>query len=216
MTMDVNFICTTDGRGHWSGIVDRLVTVMLDPGHGGEDPGAVGQGGSYEKNVTLAVAKRLKARIDAEPNMRAVLTRDADLLVDEASRLELSQLRGYHCILVDEAQFLTPRVIEELRQVTRLLDIPVICYGLRTDFRTQLFPGAQRLMELADALEEIKTTCAFCNKKAVFNMKLLDGRPTQAGPTVELGTEEKYLPTCCDCYFKAFQTTLPESASLSL
>jgi N-acetylmuramoyl-L-alanine amidase len=62
-------------------IVDRLVTITLDPGHGGEDPGAVGRGGSYEKNVTLAVAKRLKAKIDAEPNMRAVLTRDSDFFV---------------------------------------------------------------------------------------------------------------------------------------
>jgi N-acetylmuramoyl-L-alanine amidase len=62
-------------------VVNRLVTITLDPGHGGEDPGAVGHGGSYEKNVTLAVAKRLKAKIDAEPNMRAVLTRDSDFFV---------------------------------------------------------------------------------------------------------------------------------------
>lgn len=62
-------------------VVDRLVTIMLDPGHGGEDPGAVGKRGTYEKNVTLAIARRLKARIDAEPNMRAVLTRDGDFFV---------------------------------------------------------------------------------------------------------------------------------------
>ncbi|MBK1680044.1 N-acetylmuramoyl-L-alanine amidase [Rhodocyclus tenuis] len=62
-------------------VVDRLVTITLDPGHGGEDPGAVGRGGSYEKHVTLAVAQRLKARIDNEPNMRAVLTRDSDFFV---------------------------------------------------------------------------------------------------------------------------------------
>ncbi|MFZ2855509.1 MAG: N-acetylmuramoyl-L-alanine amidase [Rhodocyclaceae bacterium] len=62
-------------------VVDRLVTITLDPGHGGEDPGAIGRGGSYEKNVTLAVARRLKAKIDAEPNMRAVLTRDSDFFV---------------------------------------------------------------------------------------------------------------------------------------
>ncbi len=62
-------------------VVDRLVTITLDPGHGGEDPGAIGRGGSYEKHVTLAVAKRLKAKIDAEPNMRAVLTRDTDYFV---------------------------------------------------------------------------------------------------------------------------------------
>ncbi|UCV12574.1 N-acetylmuramoyl-L-alanine amidase [Dechloromonas denitrificans] len=69
-------------------IVDRLVTITLDPGHGGEDPGAVGKGGSYEKNVTLEVAKRLKARIDAEPNMRAVLTRDSDFFVPLQMRVQ--------------------------------------------------------------------------------------------------------------------------------
>lgn len=61
--------------------VDRMLTIMLDPGHGGEDPGAIGKRGTYEKNVTLAIARRLKARIDAEPNMRAVLTRDGDFFV---------------------------------------------------------------------------------------------------------------------------------------
>ncbi|HEX9195533.1 MAG TPA: N-acetylmuramoyl-L-alanine amidase [Azonexus sp.] len=69
-------------------IVDRLVTITLDPGHGGEDPGAVGRRGTYEKTVTLAVAKRLKARIDAEPNMRAVLTRDSDFFVPLQMRVQ--------------------------------------------------------------------------------------------------------------------------------
>ena len=69
-------------------IVDRLVTITLDPGHGGEDPGAVGRGGTYEKSVTLAVVKRLKARIDAEPNMRAVLTRDSDFFVPLQMRVQ--------------------------------------------------------------------------------------------------------------------------------
>ena len=69
-------------------VVDRLVTITLDPGHGGEDPGAVGSGGSYEKHVTLAVAKRLKAKIDAEPNMRAVLTRDTDYFVPLNMRVQ--------------------------------------------------------------------------------------------------------------------------------
>ncbi|TXI73000.1 MAG: N-acetylmuramoyl-L-alanine amidase [Dechloromonas sp.] len=69
-------------------IVDRLVTITLDPGHGGEDPGAIGKGGSQEKNVTLQVAKRLKAKIDAEPNMRAVLTRDSDFFVPLQMRVQ--------------------------------------------------------------------------------------------------------------------------------
>lgn len=69
-------------------VVDRLVTITLDPGHGGEDPGAIGRGGSYEKHVTLAVARRLKAKIDAEPNMRAVLTRDTDFFVPLHMRVQ--------------------------------------------------------------------------------------------------------------------------------
>ncbi len=69
-------------------VVDRMVTITLDPGHGGEDPGAVGRGGTYEKNVTLAVARRLKAKIDAEPNMRAVLTRDSDFFVPLQMRVQ--------------------------------------------------------------------------------------------------------------------------------
>lgn len=69
-------------------VVDRMVTIMLDPGHGGEDPGAVGKRGTYEKNVTLAIARRLKARIDAEPNMRAVLTRDGDFFVPLQMRVQ--------------------------------------------------------------------------------------------------------------------------------
>ena len=91
-----SFIASTDDGGRSQDaagrqdrpIVDRLITVTLDPGHGGEDPGAVGRGGSYEKNVTLAVAKRLKAMIDAEPNMRAVLTRDTDYFVPLRKRVE--------------------------------------------------------------------------------------------------------------------------------
>ena len=70
--------------------------------------------------------------------------------------------RDAHCILVDEVQFLEPKQIEQLRLMTYLWKVPIICYGLRTDFRTGLFPGSQRLMELADSIEEIKTTCQFC------------------------------------------------------
>ncbi|MCM8594867.1 N-acetylmuramoyl-L-alanine amidase [Accumulibacter sp.] len=76
------------GKRQGRPIVDRLVTVTLDPGHGGEDPGAVGNGGSYEKHVTLAVARRLRAKIDAEPSMRAVLTRDSDYFVPLHQRVQ--------------------------------------------------------------------------------------------------------------------------------
>ena len=131
---------------------------------------------------------------------RAGLTREADILVAPDSDLPRDKLAGAHCILVDEAQFLSERVVEQLRSVATELSIPVICYGLRGDFRTRLFPGSRRLMELADEISEVKTTCAYCNRKAVFNLKLVGGQPSQSGPVVDLGSEEKYLPTCAKCY----------------
>lgn len=108
--------------------------------------------------------------------------------------------RKVHCVLVDEVQFLDPKHIDQLRMVTYLWKVPVICYGLRTDFRTQMFPGSKRLMELADSIEEVKTTCQFCNRKAVFNLKHLNGVADTEGPAIQLGAEEKYFPTCYACY----------------
>jgi thymidine kinase len=71
---------------------------------------------------------------------------------------------------------------------------------LRTDFRTHAFPAAKRLFELADSIEEVKTTCHYCLRKAIFNLKLINGKATKEGPSVELGCEEKYLPACASCY----------------
>merc|ERR1712014_464783 len=86
--------------------------------------------------------------------------------------------------------------VERLRDVATNQHIPVICYGLRTDFRSRLFPGSQRLLELADTIEEVKTTCTYCNRKAIMNLKSVDGKETMAGPTVCLGAEEMYVPSC--------------------
>lgn len=89
--------------------VSRLITIMLDPGHGGEDPGAIGQGGSHEKNVTLAVAKRLKAKIDAVPNMRAVLTRDGDFFIPLNQRVEKARrIRADLFVSVHADAFIKP------------------------------------------------------------------------------------------------------------
>jgi len=127
---------------------------------------------------------------------RAGLNREADVLLTEDSTFPAKSLEGVHCVVVDEAQFLHPTVIERLREVATTLQIPVICYGLRTDFRSRLFPGSKRLMELADTIEEVKTTCSFCNRKAIFNLKSVDGKETMEGPTVCLGGEEMYVPSC--------------------
>jgi thymidine kinase len=138
---------------------------------------------------------------------RAGLQMDADVLAPATGSMTMPALDNVACVLVDEAQFLSVQAIDQLHQIAHAAvapespkGIPVICYGLRTDFRTQLFPAAQRLFELADTIEEIKTICYYCLQKAVFNLKLLDGRATVLGPSVELGCEEKYLPACADCY----------------
>ena len=131
---------------------------------------------------------------------RAGLQKEADLLVSDDTNLNAHCDDDLDCILVDEAQFLSREIIGQLRQVAYIKNIPVICYGLRTDFRTHLFAGAQRLFEVADTVEEVKTTCAFCNKKAIYNLKLINGIPTLKGPSIDLGAEEKYLPSCHRCY----------------
>ncbi|MBX7144561.1 MAG: thymidine kinase [Oligoflexia bacterium] len=131
---------------------------------------------------------------------RAGLEQVADLAISDNGRIPLDALEGVSCVLVDEAQFLTTSVINQFRDIATLHEIPVICYGLRADFRSHLFEGSRRLLELADTIEEIKTTCAFCNKKAIMNLKHSDGRATIEGPTVDLGAEEKYFPACYSCY----------------
>lgn len=135
-----------------------------------------------------------------EITSRAGLSQDADMLLQPNEDLDMESLASYDCILVDEAQFLSNHLIDQLRFLTHTRRVPVICYGLRTDFRRKLFPGSQRLFEIADSIEEVKTTCAYCNRKGIYNLKLMDGRPTLAGPTVDLGADEKYQPACHTCY----------------
>lgn len=131
---------------------------------------------------------------------RAGLEMDADILINDENSLKGVDYCGISCILVDEVQFLSAKVIEELRRIALDFDIPVLCYGLRTDFKSRLFEGSQRIMELADSIEEIKATCHYCNRKSIMNLKHVNGLATNEGPTVELGAEEKYFPTCYKCY----------------
>lgn len=136
---------------------------------------------------------------------RAGLEQEADILVDSETQLQDHAFVGVDCILVDEVQFMPATIIEQLRAITRSLNIPVICYGLRTDFRTKLFEGSKRLLELADSVEEVKSTCHFCNKKAVMNLKHVNGVANIAGPSIQLGAEEAYYPACFPCYSKQLE-----------
>ena len=105
-------------------------------------------------------------------------------------------------IIADEAQFFTPQQIDELRYLVDEEDIPVLCFGLRTDFLTHFFPGAQRLMELADSLTEIKTVCA-CGSKATVNARIDEkGRIVTSGGQVMLGGNDSYLAMCHQCWKK--------------
>jgi thymidine kinase len=125
----------------------------------------------------------------------------ADLVLENNSVITADDLTRVSCVLVDEAQFLSLFTIEQLAYIAHCNpSIPVICYGLRTDFKTKLFPAAARLMELADSIEEVKTTCHYCEKKAIFNLKFVNGVATRVGPSVDLGAEEKYAPACAACY----------------
>ena len=99
------------------------------------------------------------------------------------------------CVLVDEAQFLSRKNVEELSDVVDLLNIPVICYGLRADFRGELFEGSKWLLTIADKIEEIKTICE-CGNKATYNMRIVDGKPTTLGDQVLIGGNESYISVC--------------------
>ena len=129
----------------------------------------------------------IAARVDAlaypETDLRQLVERDV------AARGKLD------CVLVDEAQFLAPAQVMQLCQVADFLDVPVMCYGLRADFRAELFPGSAALMALADDIEELKTIC-WCGRKATINARILDGHVLREGPQVLIGGNETYTALC--------------------
>ena len=137
-------------------------------------------------------------------------------MVEDDTVLDPRDFAGLDCVLVDEAQFLSPSLIEDLRRITVDPGVPVICYGLRTDFRTRLFPGAQRLMELADRIEEVKVTCQYCSRKAICNLRFVNGTPTVRGPQIQLGADEQYAPVCWSHYDEATRTLAHDTSGAVL
>lgn len=159
---------------------------------------------SYEQQGKKVLL--LKPKIDTrfglwEIKSRAGLVKNADFLIDDNNRLVEQKIQQYDCILVDESQFVPPPFVDHLREISVTYDVPVICYGLRTDFKARLFDGSKRLMELADSISEIKNTCHFCNGKSLFNLKMIEGTPTFEGPQIQLGAEELYVPCCSKCFY---------------
>lgn len=110
--------------------------------------------------------------------------------------------RDVSCLLVDEAQFLTAEQVDDLLRIALLDDIPVLAYGIRTDFQTTAFRGSRRLLEIAHSLEELKTICR-CGRKAIFNGRLVDGRYVFDGDQVAIdGVEVTYESLCGVCYLQ--------------
>ena len=107
-------------------------------------------------------------------------------------------------VIVDECQFMTETQIDQLRSIVNECAVPVICFGLRTDFQTRLFPGSRRLMELADCIEEIKTMCD-CGAKATVNARICDGYIVTEGAQVVLGGNDSYIAMCHKCYIRGIR-----------
>lgn len=123
------------------------------------------------------------------------------IVVDASTDMfKLASEQHPHCVLIDEAQFLTKEQVHHLSDICDELNIPVIAYGLRSDFRGELFEGSRELLALADKIEEIKTVCWYCEKKAVMNMRCKDGKPVFQGEQIQIGGNESYMPVCRKCY----------------
>ena len=140
---------------------------------------------------------------------RIGLEQSADSITEEMDLYRIFRDREKEfndVIIVDEAQFLQPHHVEELRDIVDHYNVPVFCFGLRTDFRTKLFPGSARLFELADSITELKTVCT-CGGKATVNARLdAAGNVVTEGEQFFLGGNESYRPMCYKCWKKAWQT----------
>ena len=132
---------------------------------------------------------------------RIGLQREAQVITPEENILEtFAAIPDVDVIIADEAQFFTPAQIDQLRTIVDDEDLPVLCFGLRTDFLTHFFPGAMRLMELADSITEIKPVCA-CGRKATVNARIDEnGRVVTEGGQILLGGNDSYIAMCHKCW----------------
>lgn len=132
---------------------------------------------------------------------RIGLARSARVITPEQNIAEeYAKLPKHDVIIADEAQFFTPEQIDQLRSLVDDENLPVLCFGLRTDFQTHFFPGARRLMELADSITEIKTVCS-CGRKATVNARIdVSGRIITEGDQVFLGGNDSYIAMCHKCW----------------
>ena len=141
----------------------------------------------------------LRSRIGLEAQVE-VIPPEMDIL----ERFRQIQAGQCDVIIADECQFLTEQQIDQLRSIVNDYNIPVMCFGLRTDFLTRLFPGSRRLMEVADTIQEIKTICD-CGAKATVNARVVDGYIVTEGAQVVLGGNDSYIAMCHKCYVRGIR-----------
>ncbi|HET9978505.1 MAG TPA: thymidine kinase [Burkholderiaceae bacterium] len=162
------------------GMAVRLFTAALDDRGGG---------GVIDSRLGLA---------------REAETFGADTVFDAPSAYTRDGTRAA-CLLIDEAQFLTPEQVRQLHRLAHREQVPVLCWGLRSDFQGRAFPGAAELLTLADTLEEMKTICA-CARKASMNLRVdAEGRRVRDGEQVLIGGNERYRAVCPSCFYSEFE-----------
>lgn len=164
-----------------------------------------------ENNKEVVIIKpSIDTKADDHIQSRIGLERKVDILIDKDESFEQyydDWNNNISCILVDEAQFLTKKQVEELWIASKMYEIPVICYGLKTDFQSNLFEGSKRLLELSDEIEELITICS-CGHRAKFNARYINGIFVKEGNEVLIdGSDEnvEYKPMCGKCYLKKYR-----------
>ncbi len=164
---------------------------------------------------TLVFTAKLDDRGGGKVHSRIGLAREARHFMPGGNLFE--EIRAAHlqaplgCVLTDESQFLEPAQVQQLARVVDELNVPVLCYGLRTDFRGQLFPGSAQLLAWADNLVELKSIC-HCGRKATMVVRVsADGAVEREGAQVEIGGNERYVPLCRRHFVQAMQQGRTES-----
>ena len=133
---------------------------------------------------------------------RIGISKEALPIFEETDIFSVVQTLGYtpYCVLIDEAQFLSARHVLDLTKIVDELKIPVMAFGLKNDFRNELFEGSKFLLLYADKIEEMKTICWFCHKKAIMNLRYVNHVPVYEGEQVQIGGNETYYPVCRQHY----------------
>ena len=141
----------------------------------------------------------VRPRIDTRFGERVVKSRigieHTCTMLDELTNMNEDEIKKYDCIIVDEVQFATREQIDFLSDIVDFMNVPVVCYGLRTDFRNELFPGSERLIAIADTIREVKTVC-WCGRKATTVARYNENGIVREGAQVVLGANDSYVSLC--------------------